>query len=401
MYERFTASENGEKVRAEARTFIQEYLIPMEKEAGIGLLDDPPMELLRQIWRASRDAGLYGAQLPEKLGGRGLTVRDQCLLKEDITASGATLSAHVLGELGGPPRIGHLFHIATQEQMESHLLPVIRAERTCCFALTEPGAGSDASHLSTRAVRDGDDFVINGLKRFITGAPYADFAVLMAVTDENAGAGGVTAFLLDFDLPGVRIECDYAPISGKRHHADIVLEDVRVPASAILGEEGQGFKLGMSRINVNRLLHCPTMSGLALRALKLSAEYACTREQFGGPIARFQAIQHMLADMATELHAMRSTIVDVAARIDAGQDTREASAMAKLFCSERAFAIADRAVQIHGGVGIIQGSPVEWIFRMLRQYRIVTGTSEIQRNTIAKGYLKRFGEARPGREERA
>lgn len=399
MYEYFTGTENGEQVRAEARAFIQDYLLPLEREEGIDVGDDPPLELLRRIWKASRQAGLYGAQLPKELDGRGLTVHDQVLLKEDITASGANLSPHVLGELGGPPRVGHIFHVATEQQLESHFLPVIRAERTCCFALTEENAGSDASRLATRAERHGDHYILNGKKRFISGAPYSDFAILMAVTDPDAGARGVTAFLVDFDMPGVTIESDYLPISGKRQHADIVLKDVRVPASHVLGEEGRGFYLGMSRINVNRLLHCPTMSGLALQALQASAEYATKREQFGGAITQFQAIQHMLADMSTELHAMRSMMLDVASRIDRGEDTREASAMSKLFCSERAFQIADRAIQIHGGVGLLQGSKVESIFRHLRMYRIVTGTSEIQRNTIAKGYLKRLVDARQGSEK--
>ncbi|MFL1407194.1 acyl-CoA dehydrogenase family protein [Marinobacter sp. M1N3S26] len=388
MFMTFTGSENGEQVRREALAFIEDYLKPLEREHGITHESEVPMDLLRQIWKDSREAGLYGAQLPEKLGGRGLTIYDQCLLKEDIVSAGAVLGGHVLGELGGPPRVGHLFQFASEAQLESHFLPVIRAERTCCFALTEPNAGSDASRLATQAVKDGDDYILNGHKRYISGAPYSDFAILMAVTDPDAGAKGVTAFLVDFSMPGVSLNSDYLPISGQRSHADIILENVRVPASHIVGGLGRGFLLGMSRINVNRLLHCPTMLGLARQALMEAATYASGREQFGTPIASFQAIQHMLADMATELHAARSMMLDVASRLDRGEDTREASAMCKLFASERAFQIADRALQIHGGVGLMKGSKVEFIFRALRMFRIVTGTSEIQRNTIAKGMLK-------------
>ncbi|WP_203142716.1 acyl-CoA dehydrogenase family protein [Marinobacter mangrovi] len=391
MHQEFKGTPTGEQVRAEAQAFIREVLIPLEQEHGIGYESDVPIELLRQIWKASRDAGLYGAQLPEKLGGRGLTIYDQCLLKEDVVSAGAKLGAHVLGELGGPPRVGHLFGFATEQQLESHFLPVVRAERTVCFALTEPGAGSDASRLASRAEADGDHFVLNGHKRYISGAPYADFAILMAATDPTAGPKGVTAFLVDFDQPGVTLDSDYLPISGQRSHADIHLENVRIHKDNIIGGLGRGFQLGMARINVNRLLHCPTMLGLARRALTAAAEYATQRQQFGGPIAQFQAIQHMLADMATELHAARSMMLDVASRIDRGEDTREASAMSKLFASERAFQIADRALQIHGGVGLMKGNDVEFIFRALRMYRIVTGTSEIQRNTIAKGLLKNLG----------
>ncbi|MFL1485428.1 acyl-CoA dehydrogenase family protein [Marinobacter sp. LN3S78] len=388
MFMTFTGSENGEQVRREALAFIEDYLKPLEREHGITHESEVPMDLLRQIWKDSREAGLYGAQLPEKLGGRGLTIYDQCLLKEDIVSAGAVLGGHVLGELGGPPRVGHLFQFASEAQLESHFLPVIRAERTCCFALTEPNAGSDASRLATQAVKDGDDYILNGHKRYISGAPYSDFAILMAVTDPDAGAKGVTAFLVDFSMPGVSLNSDYLPISGQRSHADIILENVRVPASHVVGGLGRGFLLGMSRINVNRLLHCPTMLGLARQALMEAATYASGREQFGTPIASFQAIQHMLADMATELHAARSMMLDVASRLDRSEDTREASAMCKLFASERAFQIADRALQIHGGVGLMKGSKVEFIFRALRMFRIVTGTSEIQRNTIAKGMLK-------------
>ena len=229
--------------------------------------------------------------------------------------------------------------------------------------------------------------MLSGAKRYISGAPYADIAILLAVTGPGRGAQGISAFFVELDAPGVRVESDYSVMSGGGAHGDILLDEVRVPVANRIGEEGQGFKLAMGRITLNRLLHCPTMLGLAGLALNLTVDYARTRKQFGQPIAMFQSINHMIADMATELHAARSMVYATAAVNDAGGDIRTQAPMCKLFVSETAFRIADRAVQIHGGAGLLRGNPVEWIFRATRMMRILTGTSEIQRNTIAKGVL--------------
>ena len=325
--------------------------------------------------------------MPKEHGGAGLSIVDVCAVKEAVASSGSALSMHVLGELSGPPRVGSFMNIATPAQYDRYLHPVCAARKAVCFALTESEAGSDAAAIQTRAVRDGDHFVLNGRKRFISGAPYADFAIVLAVTDAAARSAGISAFFVDLDGTQARVESDYMAMSGQHSHGDIVLENCVVPAANLIGEEGTGFRLGMARINLNRLLHCPTMLGLAKLSLDLAIQHANKRRQFGQAIAEFQAIQHMIADMATELYAARAMMYDAAAQFDRGESIRTEACMCKLLSSEMAFRIADRSIQVHGGVGLMRGHPVEWIFRMLRMYRIVTGTSEIQRNTIAKSLL--------------
>ncbi|AJG22080.1 acyl-CoA dehydrogenase family protein [Cupriavidus basilensis] len=376
------------ETRASIQRYIHEELLPLERELGLGSEDAWPRHVLRGVWRRSSELGLYAACLPVELGGKGLNIAEQCALKADLAASGAVLAPHVLGDLGGPPRVGNMLKYATPDQLARYFQPVIRGEKSTCFALTEPHSGSDAQSISTTAVVDGDDLVINGRKHYISGAPFADFAIVMCVTDATASPPAITAVLIDLDLPGVKVSTEYVPMSGQHIDGDIEFVNVRVPRANIFGGEGNGFKLGMSRINVNRLLHCPTMLGLATKAYASSLEYAGQRRQFGGPIARFQAIQHMLADMAAALWACESMIAQTATLADSGADLRVKAAACKLFISERCFEVADKAVQIHGNVGVTRGHPVEQAFRKLRMFRIFTGTSEIQRNTIARAILE-------------
>lgn len=375
------------QTRIEIRDFIDTELRPIEAELKLGSEDPWPKEVLRRVWRRSSERGLYAACLPVELGGKGLNISEQCALKADLASSGSVLAPHVLGDLGGPPRVGNMLKYATPQQLAQYFQPVIRGEKSTCFALTEPHSGSDAQSIKTSAVVDGDELVVNGTKHYISGAPFADFAIVMCVTDASTTPPAITAVLVDLDLPGVTVSTEYVPMSGQHIDADITFDNVRVPRANIFGGEGNGFKLGMSRINVNRLLHCPTMLGLATMAYESSLQYAGQRRQFGGPIARFQAIQHMLADMAAALWACESMIAQTAALADAGGDLRMKAAACKLFVSERCFEIADKAVQIHGNVGVTRGHPVEQAFRKLRMFRIFTGTSEIQRNTIAKAIL--------------
>ncbi|CAB3818445.1 Caffeyl-CoA reductase-Etf complex subunit CarC [Achromobacter anxifer] len=374
-------------LRGRLQQYLQDELIPLEQSLGLGYEDKFARDLVQSVWKRCRELGFYGAQLPRELGGQGLSYRDLCLLKDDVAASGAILFPHVLGDWGGPSRIGNLVQYATPYQHDRYIMPVVNAERGACFAMTEPQSGSDATRLQTTAVADGDDYVVTGVKHYITASTFADFAITMCVTDPERGAEGISAIFIDLDSPGVRLVHDCVPMTGQYVDADIVLDQVRVPKKNLIGQEGQGFKIAMNRVSVNRLLHCPTMIGLARQAFRLALDYARHRQQFGGPISRFQAIQHMLADMATALYACEQMVLATADRADSGEDVREAASMCKLFVSERCFEIADKAMQIHGNVGVTKNHPVEFIFRRLRLYRIVTGTSEIQRNTIAKGLL--------------
>lgn len=374
-------------VRDQLHAYLHDELIPMEKRLGLGYEDRFPRELIRSVWRRCRQLGFYGIHLPVELGGKGISYTDLCRLKDDVAASGAILFPHVLGDWGGPSRIGSLVRHATPDQVDRFVTPVIQGEMGICFAMTEPHSGSDAASIRTRAVREGNEFVITGHKHYISASTFADVAITMCVTDPEAGANGISAIFVPLDAPGVRLDYDCVPMSGQFVDADILMEGVRVPASNLIGQEGQGFRIAMDRISVNRVLHCPTMIGLARQALRHTIDYAHRREQFGGPISRFQAIQHMIADMATALYACEQMVLATAAKADRGEDVRIEASMCKVFVSERCFEIADKAVQIHGNVGVTRHHPVEFIFRRLRMYRIVTGTSEIQRNTVAKGVL--------------
>lgn len=367
--------------------FLNGELAELAQAQGTHEDHSPSRELLRQVWKRSHELGFYVMTLPQPMGGAGFSVLDHVLIKEAIYATGSPFAPHVLGELSGPPRLGALIKTATPEQMQRVILPVARAEKAICFAITEPEAGSDAGAVQTRAVLEGDHWVLNGTKRFISGSPFCDVAVIIASTSEDPKQRETSAFFVERDREGFRIEGGYKTMAGQSHTANIMLTDCRIPAANLIGERGKGLGLALGRISVNRLLHCPAMVGLARVALEDAKAHALKRRQFGQPIAGFQAIQHLLADMATELAAARALMLWTARSLDAGADPRAETAMAKLFCSETAFRVADRAVQVLGGEGIVQGSRVEFLFRVLRMYRILTGTSEIQRNTIAKELL--------------
>lgn len=383
----FEGSERAAELIGRINEFLFGELAALAREHGIDHEHGADRALLQQVWKRSHELGFYGMTLPTAMGGLGLSVLDHVLIKEAIYASGSPFAPHVFGELSGPPRVGALARQATPYQLQQFISPVARADKAICFALTEAEAGSDAGAVQTRAVRDGDSFVIDGRKRFISGSPFADYAVLMASTASDPAEREVTAFFVDLKAPGVRVEAGYKTMAGQSSTGDIVLEGCRVPAANQIGEPGRGLALALGRITVNRLLHCPAMLGLAQVALRDARDYAMQRRQFGRAIGDFQAIQHLLADMATELCAARALMLGTARQIDAGSQARAEASMAKLFCSETAFRVADRAVQIHGGEGIVQGRRVEFLFRMLRMYRVLTGTSEIQRNTIAKELL--------------
>jgi len=383
----FEGSPQAAEVIERVTAYLNGELAELAREHHVDHEGGADRALLQRVWKRSREMGFYGMTLPEQLGGLGLSILDHVLIKEAIYATGSPLAPHVFGELSGPPRVGALARFATPHQMQHFIMPVAQAEKAICFALTEAEAGSDAGAVQTHAVLDGDDYIVNGRKRFISGSPFADFAVLVASTAATAEQREVSAFFVDLNGPGVRVESGYKTLAGQSSTGDIVFENHRVPVAQRIGEPGRGLALALGRITVNRLLHCPAMVGLATVALRDARDYALQRRQFGRAIGQFQAIQHMLAEMATELGAARALMIHTARQLDAGIDGRAESSMTKLFCSETAFRVADKAVQIHGGEGIVQGRRVEFLFRMLRMYRVVTGTSEIQKNTIAREML--------------
>ncbi|MFI6520954.1 acyl-CoA dehydrogenase family protein [Spirillospora sp. NPDC050679] len=367
----------------ELRGYLSGELADYEREHGIDHRTRLTRAVLEPVWQRSRELGFYGIHLPRELGGQGLTYTELAALKEEIGAGGRVLGHSVLGEMGGPLRAGDIFRHATEHQLHKYLLPVVRGERACCFSLTEADAGSDVFAMGTVAVRDGDGYRLTGHKVFSTAGPFADFAIVIARMD--GAEASYSAFIVDLDSPGCRVVDGATPMSGEHIESDVILEDCRVPAANLLGEEGEGMRIGLGRVTTNRLLHCPTLLGMARRAIELSLDRARTRIVRGAPLMDLQAIQHKLADMATEYYAARSMTYTAVAALDRGERPRLEAFMCKLFVAEAAFRILDEAVQIHGKEGLTQGNEVEYLFRKVRMFRVLTGTSEIQRNGIAKG----------------
>jgi alkylation response protein AidB-like acyl-CoA dehydrogenase len=292
----------------------------------------------------------------------------------------------VLGDMGGPLRAGAIFEYATPYQLEHYLVPVVEGDRACCFSLTETDAGSDVRAMRTVAVPDGAGWRLTGRKVFSSAGPFADFSVLIArMTGPDES---YSAFLVDLDSPGCTVEPGQVPMSGQHIEADIVLDDCYVRPEQLLGNIGDGLRIGLGRVTTNRLLHCPTVLGHARRVIELTVEYVKQRKIFGGALADLQSIQHKIADMTTAYYAARSMTYDALAALDRGEYPQVEAFMCKLFVAENAFHIADEAMQIHGKAGMVQGSEIEWMFRRLRMFRILTGSSEIQKNGIAKGILR-------------
>ena len=373
-------TDEEKSIRDWVRTFVTREVMPLEptvlererrNERGLR-----PGEL-KALQDKAKAAGFFGVQTPEEYGGMGL---------------GAVMTALTEVELGRsfvPFRFAgdadNILYEADDEQKSSYLLTTISGEKKSCFAITEPGAGSDARSIRTSAVREGDEWVINGEKTFITGGNEADFCMVFAVTDKEKGAnGGVTCFLVDRDR-GWKSE----PIDtmGEWGPASLVFQDVRVPHSAILGEEGRGFELAMRWIGRGRYLLPARALGSCERLVEMAMEHARNRVTFGQPIAERQAIQWMLADSAVEIEALRWLVLSAAWQIDNGMDSRHAQSMAKLYGGVKANEIVDRVLQIHGGMGYTRELPVERWYRELRLLRIYEGTDEIQRRTIARNLL--------------
>ncbi|MFJ4122181.1 acyl-CoA dehydrogenase family protein [[Kitasatospora] papulosa] len=371
------------------RGYLDGELADYERERGITPMGRLTRADLEPVWRRSRELGFYGIHLPKEYGGQNLTYTQLAALKEELGASGRVLSHCVLGDMGGPLRAGDILKYATPHQLDTYLLPLVRGERACCFSLTETDAGSDVRSMRTVATRDGEGYRLSGHKVFSSAGPFADFAIVVA---RMAGTGELpdekprfSAFLVDLDSPGCRVEDGATPMSGEHIESDIVLDDCWVPTANLLGEEGTGMRIALGRVTTNRLLHCPSVLGATRRALDLTLDRARTRMVAGGqPLLMLQAIQHRVADMATGLYAARSMTYAALAALDEGREVHTEAFMCKLFVAESAFRILDEAVQIHGKEGLTQGNEIEFLFRKIRMFRVLTGTSEIQRNGIAK-----------------
>lgn len=378
-------TDDERDIRQWVRTFVEKEVMPLEQdvlarerrhERGL------PAEELARLQATARESGFFGVLTPEEHGGMGLSAVMAALVEVELGRSFVPFRF-----AGDADNI--LFH-ASPEQQEAYLRPTIEGTRHSCFAITEPGAGSDARAIRTRAERDDDDWVITGEKTFITGGHEADFVMVFAVTDAEAHREGrtgesVTCFLVDREQGWTSHPID---TMGEWGPAALTFDGVRVPSSAVLGEVGKGFALAMQWIGKGRYLLPARALGGCERMVEMGMEWARNRVTFGQPIAERQAIQWMIADSAVDIEALRWLVLSAAWQVDAGRDSRQAQSMAKLFGGVRANEIVDRMLQVHGGMGYTRELPLERWYRELRLLRIYEGTDEIQRRTIARNLLK-------------
>jgi acyl-CoA dehydrogenase len=384
----FSLSDEQRLIIRTTRDFVRNELVPHEQEVErTGLLRP---ELYRELRAKAIEAGLYAANMPTEVGGAGLDTVTWVLYEKELGWTGYALHYGCVG------RPSNILLACQGEQRERYLLPAVRGERVECLALTEPTAGSDLRGMRATAVAAGSDFIINGTKHFISHADHADFIILFAATGEEVAARGkrkqITAFLVDVGHPGFTIRPGYANVS-HRGYTNSILEfsDCRVPASAILGELHRGFEVANTWLGATRLQVAATCLGRAERALELATQWSAQRVQFGQPIGKFQGVSFKLADMAVELRAAELLALQAAWKQDQGTATDMDMAIAKLKASEMLAMVADEALQIHGGMGLMSDLPLERIWRDARIERIWEGTSEIQRHIISRALLRPLG----------
>jgi acyl-CoA dehydrogenase len=370
------------EVRAALRRFTAEKLEPLALEIDrSGEIPPAAVELLRSH-------GYLGMRLPEAYGGGGFDLATYCLALEEFARSHRVFTLLLDASSGLTPIA--IASYGTPEQKKKYVAGLANGTLSASFGLTEPEAGSDAQAIRTRAERKGSGWVLNGRKHFISGAHRADVILVMAVNDPAKRAkGGITAFLVEPGTPGFRVtRVDGTIGSDAIKLAELSFEDCLVPDDAVLGEVGHGFRVAMASLTSGRLGVSCSCIGAADRLLEMSVSYAKERSTFGKPLAERQAIQWMLADSQVELSMARAYAYETLRRVQAGEDVGSAASICKLYCSEMVGRVADRAVQIHGGMGLVRGYPVERFYRDVRHYRVGEGSSEIQRMLIARDLLE-------------
>jgi acyl-CoA dehydrogenase len=365
------------------RRFVTERLVPAENT--VAETDEIPEDIVADM----KAMGLFGLTVPENYGGLGLTMEEEALVMFEMGRTSPAFRS-LFGTTVGIGSQGILID-GTPAQKDKYLPALASGELIASFALTEPEAGSDAASLRTTARREGDHYVVNGTKRFITNAPQAGLFTLMARTDpSNKGAGGVSAFIVERNTPGITIgKPDKKMGQRGAHTADVIFDNCRVPvANLIGGHEGMGFKTAMKVLEKGRIHIAAICVGVAERMLDDALRYAVERKQFGQPIAEFQLVQAMLADSKMECYAARCMVIDAARRRDAGENVATEASCCKLFASEMCGRVADRAVQIHGGSGYVADHGIERFYRDVRLFRIYEGTSQIQQLVIARNMIR-------------
>lgn len=374
-------NEDHESIRELARDYANNTLAPIASE--IDHTDLLPPEIAKQM----ADLGFYGIKIPEAYGGLGLDMRSYICVIEEIAKKCATaiLNISSANSLATAP----LVLAGSEEQKKKYLPGAVAGDYYIAFALTEPNAGSDAAALSTKAVKDGNDYVLNGRKCFITHAPWAKYTTVYAKTSPEKGVKGISAFIVDMSLPGVSLGKPEekmgqlgVPVS------DIVLEDVRVPADCMIGKQDMGFINAMKTLSVGRIGVAAMAVGMAQEAVDLAVNHAKSRTTFGKPLAKHQAIAFMLADMETELNAARQLVYNAAWMADNGQDVTKEASMAKYFATEHAQSIINRSLQIHGGYGYTKEYAIERLYRDIRVTPIYEGSSQVQQMVISSNLLR-------------
>ncbi len=379
----FTIPGESQLLVDTVRRFIEAEVQPLEEETDhTGVI---PAEALQRVKAKAQELGLFAMNMPVEVGGGGLSCVDHCLVEEEFGKTSDALIRRIFGQ------VYPMLMACEGSQIEKYLLPTVRGDRICAMAITEPGAGSDAAAISTTARRDGDHWVLNGTKHFISDGDIADYVIVMALTDaEKRARGGITLFLVDRDTPGFTVS-RVQPMMGHRGygHAELVFDDCRIPADAVLGEIGNGFRLIMQSVSQIRLAHIGARAvGMAGRALDMMRTYAGDRRQFGQPIGNFQMIQKMIADSAIELYGVKMMVLNAAWEIDQGREPREKVSMIKVAASEMQGRVVDRAIQVFGGMGFTKEVPLERMYRDARVTRIYDGTSEIHRMLVARSIIK-------------
>ncbi|GAP37221.1 acyl-CoA dehydrogenase family protein [Piscinibacter sakaiensis] len=365
------------------RRFVRERLVPAENE--VAETDEIPPAIVQEM----KDLGLFGLTIPEAYGGLELTMEEESLVMIEMGQTSPAFRS-LFGTTVGIGSQGIVMD-GSDAQKARYLPKMATGELIASFALTEPDAGSDAASIRTTARRDGDHYVVNGSKRYITNAPHAGLFTLMARTDPAVkGAGGITAFIVDAASPGITLgRRDRKMGQRGAHTCDVIFDEVRVPAENIIGGvEGRGFRTAMKVLDKGRIHIGAICVGVAERMLADALRYAMERRQFGVAIAEHQLVQAMLADSRTELYAARCMVLDAARRRDAGEDISVDAACVKYYASEMCGRVADRAVQIFGGAGYVADSGIERFYRDVRLFRIYEGTSQIQQLVIARGMVR-------------
>jgi acyl-CoA dehydrogenase len=379
----FRISQEQKLILETVRDFVRTELMPLEEALQKAELEGwghafPREETAKELQSKAKDLGLWGINTPEEYGGINLGVLMTALINVE------------LGKCFVPFRFGgsadNILYSANEAQKREFLIPTISGERKSCFAITEPTAGSDATNIRMTATRDASgDWILNGEKIFITGGNEADFAIVFAVNDREKGhRGGITAFLVDRAMGWTS---QYVPTMGSWGPARLLFENVRVPSRNVLGDVGMGFRLAMQWIGAGRVLIPARAVGQAERLLQIGLDYARQRVAFGHPIADYQAIQWMLADSAVEIESAKWIVLHAAWKQDEGLDNRHEASMAKLHGAQMVGRVADRVLQIHGGMGYTKELPVERLYREVRLYRIYEGTDEIQKRSIARNLI--------------